>query len=207
MTKTTYQSDFRAKRNPLKIFLIAVLVLFLVALTAGAAWWWWSTRDIDPVVLSEPELVVASNKFEVVQAEPGTPEYQAGAKTIIFTEHELNGLLNHNTSLGDKLKIELATDAIHARIRAELPNDFPVMGGKKVNAKARFTVNTEAGNPAIILDDLTVWGVSLPNDWLASMKGQNLLGTISGDMSDNALARGIKDISIKNGELHIELNE
>lgn len=207
MTETTYQPAYRAKRSPLKIFLIVALVFFLLALVAGAAWWWWSTRPIDPVVLDKSELQTVEKKIQTAQAEPGTPEYQPGAKSIVFTEHELNGLLNHNTNLGDQVKIELATGAVHARIRTKIPADFPVMGGKKVNAKARFIVETEAGKPAIILDDLTVWGISLPNDWLAGMKGQNLLGTISGNSSENGFTRGIKDIAIKNGELRIELNE
>lgn len=208
MTESTYQSTaYQSKRSSLKIFLIIALVFIFVAVTAGAAFWWWSNRPIKPVVLDSAELQTIAKKIEIAQAEPGTPAYVPGEKSIKLTERELNGLLNRNTNMGEQVKIELAQDEIHARIRTEIDKDFPFIGGKTLKAKARFTVKTEDRKPSIVLEDFTVWGISLPNDWLANLKGQNLLGTIGGDMTDNAFARGIKEISIKSGELNIELNE
>ncbi|MGE9266997.1 MAG: hypothetical protein ACQKBY_02775 [Verrucomicrobiales bacterium] len=203
MNPTTYQD----KRSPVKLILIVALILLLVAISAGAAYWWWSNRPIEPTVLSAAELAQVEEKIEAAQATPESPAYEPGQKTIVLTEHELNGLLNHNTQLGDQVKIELAEDAVHARIRADLDPEIPVVGGRTLKAKARFIVKTETGQPAIILDDLTVWGISLPNDWLANLKGQNLLATVSGESAENGFARGIKEIAIHQGEIRIELNE
>ena len=45
-----------------------------------------------------------------------------------------------------------------------------------------------------MLDDLTVWGISLPNDWLGGLKGQDLLGQTVGSKGwDGFLMAYIRD--------------
>ena len=104
------------------------------------------------------------------------------------------------------MKFELATDAVHARLEADLDPDFPVVGGKRLKARARFIVKTEAGAPSLILDDLTVWGVSVPNDWVAQLKGKDILGEILGGGKGSKVA-GIEEMSVEPGQLKIRLKE
>ena len=132
------------------------------------------------------------------------PEYIPGSKEIILTERELNGLLNQNTNLGGKLNFTLGTGEIHARIETDMDQDLPVVGGKKLKARARFLVETMGGRPTIVLDDLTVWGASLPNDWLAGMKGKDLLQEIFPNASG---LKGIEEIRIERGQLVVRLAE
>jgi len=179
-----------------------VLILLLIAGVAGAYFWY--NRPIQPVELSKQETEAVQAKIGNVEAEPGEPEYIPGSKEIILTERELNGLLNQNTNLGGKLNFVLATDEIHARIETDMDEDLPVVGGKKLKAKARFLVKSFDGRPTLVLDDLTVWGASLPNDWLAGMKGKDLLKEIF----PNADAlRGIEELRIERGQLVIRLAE
>lgn len=179
-----------------------ILILLLVAGVAGAYFWY--NRPIKPVELSKQEVATVEAKIGDLEADPGEPEYVPGSKEIVLTERELNGLINQNTQLGGKLKLTLGTGEIHARIETDMEEGLPVVGGKKLKAKARFIVKSGNGRPSLVLDDLTVWGASLPNDWLGGMKGKDLLGEIFG--SGGGL-RGIEELRIERGRLVIRLAE
>lgn len=183
--------------------LITLAVVFLLVVSAGAAFYWWQNRPITPVVLDAGEQRALDQKVEAVQER----RYEPGTKVITLTEREINALFHHNTELGNKVRFELASNAVHARIRTELDEDIPIVGGRTLKAKARFLLTNTENAPALILDDLTVWGVSVPNAWLGDFKGQDLLTHIGLDMSNNRIAAGIKDIRVEHGKITIELAE
>lgn len=193
-----------------KSCLVPVLVGVIAVLVVAIGLIWWNNRAIKPVQLSAEEKAVVEAKVEALQVEapatPAEPTYEKGKKEIVLTDRELNGLLNEHTTLGDKLKFELGTDAINARLETDLDPDLPVVGGKKLKARARFIVKTEEGVPSLVLEDLTVWGVSLPNDWLAQLKGKDLLGEILGGGKGGKVA-GIEEMSVEPGQLKIRLKE
>lgn len=177
--------------------------LVILALVLGGVWWW-SNRPIQPVVLTPAEKSAVEAKVDAIQ-KPAEPKYEKGSKEIVLTERELNGLLNERTTLGQSVKFELATDAILARVETDLDPDLPVVGGKRLKARARFLVGGSPGHPSFILDDLTVWGISLPNDWLAGLKGRDLLGEVLG-ARDGKIA-GVEEFRIEPGKLIIRLAE
>ncbi|BCU76177.1 hypothetical protein [Luteolibacter sp. LG18] len=189
------------KRGCLVPILVSIIVVLLVVIGA----WWWVNRPIQPVQLSAQEKAAVEQKLEAVQA-PARPTYEKGAKEIILTERELNGLLNENTQLGNTLKFELVKGAVHARYETDLDKDLPVVGGKRLKARARFFVSNDQGQPHLVLDDLTVWGISLPNDWLGGLKGHDLLGDTVGQGRRGGLA-GVEDIQVEDGQIRIKLKE
>jgi hypothetical protein len=196
-----------------KSCLIPALVGVVTVLLVSIGLYFWFNRPIKPVQLSAEEKQVVQQKVEALQqvespapSAPAEPTYEKGKREIILTEKELNGLLNEHTTLGDQLKFELATDAVHARLETDLDPDMPVVGGKRLKARARFIVKTEAGAPSLILDDLTVWGVSVPNDWVAQLKGKDLLGEVLGGGKGGKVA-GIEEMSVEPGQLKIKLKE
>lgn len=190
------------KRKPSCLLVASIVLVLLVACVGG--FYLWYNRPIKPVELSAKETQALEQKIESIEAVPGEPQYERGTKEIVITERELNGLLAQNTDLGDKLSFTLATDEIHARLETDLDQDLPVLGGKKLKAKARFLVKTMEGRPSLVLDDLTVWGASLPNDWLGGMKGKDLLSEIFGGGGG---VRGIEELRIERGQLVIRLAE
>lgn len=182
------------------LFIVAVL-----ALIAGGVWWW-QNRPIDPVVLSPQEKQVVEQKVEAIQQEaPAEPTYEPGKREIELTQRELNGLLNEHTTLGDTVKFELATDAVHARVEMPLDKDVPVIGGSTLKAKARFLVREEENGVNLVIEDVTVWGVSMPNDWLGGLKGRNLLGEVIGGKGGKLA--GVNSIKVEPGKIRIELKE
>lgn len=201
-TAIEIQASPRAKSSRSKKALIVVGILALITiLIIGAVWW--MNRPIKPVILAAEEQRLLDTKVEALQERT----YEKGDKVLQLSEREINALFHHNTGLGDKLRFELANDAVHARVSTDFDQDLPFVGGKKLKARARFIIADENNAPAIILDDLTVWGLSIPNAWLAEMKGQNLLSNLGIDASKSQLGKGIESIKVSNGNLTIELAE
>lgn len=187
-----------------KSCLLKGLIVLGVLLLALGGFWWWHNRPIEPVVLTPQEKEIVAEKVESIQ-KTAEPEYEKGSREIVLTERELNGLLHENTALGRSVSLELATNAIHARIETDLDSKLPLLGGKHLKARARFLVSRDPGKAGLALDDVTVWGISLPNDWLGGMKGRDLLGEALGGRR-GGLA-GVEEVRIEPGRLTIRLKE
>jgi len=193
-----------------------VLLVLVALVLLGGGLWWWFTRPIQPVELTAQEKTVVEEKIAAIQhAEPAKPAaspassepvYERGKKEIVLTEREINGLLNANTDLGRTLSFQLGTDAVLARIETPLDPDLPIVGGRTFKARARFLVGESSGQPSFIIDDLTVWGISLPNEWLGGLKGRNLLGEILG-MGGTGNLPGVESFAVRPGQLTIKLAE
>ena len=132
--------------------------------------------------------------------------YVPGSKTLKLTEREINGLLNANTDLGKSVRLEFAQDAINAYIAVRIPDDFPVGGGRMFRARGRFRLSLGNGSqPYAILEDVTVFGLSLPKAWLGGIKGENLLGQAVGPR--NQFLKGIKSLRVERGALVLEVED
>ena len=139
--------------------------------------------------------------------EPDRP-YVPGSKVLKLTERELNGLLNANTDLGKSVRIELGRDAINAYLAVPIPEDFPVAGGKMFRARGRFRLSLgNGGAPYAILEDVTVFGLSLPKAWLAGLKGENLISKAVGERNGSPIIRGIKSLRVEPGALVLEVED
>ncbi len=190
---------------------ILIAIAAVVLLFGGL--WWWTNRPIQPVQLTAQEQTVVEAKIEAIQAakpataaSPAEPVYERGKKEIVLTERELNGLLNANTALGKTLSFQLGTDTVLARIETDLDPDLPLLGGKRLKARARFIVSESPGLPALIIDDLTIWGISLPNEWLGGLKGRNLLSEMLGTGPQGKFP-GVESFAVTPGKMTIKLAE
>jgi hypothetical protein len=194
-----------------------ILALILIIVGTVACTLWWIQRPIAPVVLSVPEKAVVEAKLHSIAG--GTPAalanspqqegeraYVPGSKVLKITERELNGLLNSNTDLGKTMSLELARDAVNAYVTVPIPSDFPIGGGRTFRARARFALSLgNGGAPYATIRDVTVFGLSLPKDWLAGLTGQNLLENIAGDRDGSPILRGFKSLRVEPGVLILEL--
>jgi hypothetical protein len=134
--------------------------------------------------------------------------YTPGSKALTLTERELNGLLNLNTELGNAVRLELERDAINAYLTVPIPKDFPIGGGKTFRARGRFRVSLDSGKSAYaVLEDVTVFGLSLPKAWLGGLKGENLIGQAIGERDGSPVLRGIKSLRVEPGALVLEVGD
>jgi hypothetical protein len=152
-----------------------------------------------PVPVSAPGI--DENKE---QAQP----YMPGSKVLKLTEREINGLLNANTDLGKSVRLEFTKDAVNAYVAVRIPEDFPIGGGKMFRARSRFRVSLgNGGAPYAIVEDVTVFGLSLPKAWLAGLKGENLLGQAMGEHNGSPIFQGIKSLRVEPGALVLEVED
>jgi hypothetical protein len=213
-----------------------LIALLLVIVATVVITLWWIQRPIKPVVLSAKEKAVVEQKLQHIgggnasapipnlQADSGAPSpvvatnaaanqgqdrlYVPGSKVLKLTEREINGLLNANTDLGQSVRLEFAEDAINAYVAVPIPKDFPIGGGKMFRARSRFRVSLDHGStPYAILEDVTVFGLSLPKAWLAGLKGENLLGKAMGERNGKPVLQGIKRLRVEPGALVLEVED
>jgi hypothetical protein len=134
--------------------------------------------------------------------------YVPGSKVLKLTERELNGLLNANTDLGKSVRLELAQDAINAYLAVPIPQDFPIGGGKMFRARGRFRLSLGTGGaPVAMLEDVTVFGLSLPKAWLGGIKGENLIGDAVGKRDGSPIIKGIKSLRVEPGALVLAVED
>jgi hypothetical protein len=151
-----------------------------------------------------PSVVVPGTGASREQERPYVP----GSKVLKLTEREINGLLNANTDLGNSVRLEFAKDAINAYVVVPIPQDFPIGGGKMFRARGRFRLSLgNGGAPFAILEDVTVFGLSLPKAWLGGLKGENLLGEAMGERHGSPILKGIKSLRIEPGALVLEVED
>jgi hypothetical protein len=61
--------------------------------------------------------------------------------------------------------------------------------------------------PYAVLEDVTVFGLSLPKEWLGGLKGENLLGEAVGEEHGKPILSGVKSLRIVPGAIVLEVNE
>jgi hypothetical protein len=213
-----------------------LIALLLVIVATVVITLWWIQRPIKPVVLSAQEKATVEEKLQRIgggnvppshhlQTQGGAPPpttttaaadanlgqgqpYTPGSKVFRLTEREINGLLNANTDLGKSVRLEFARDAVNAYVAVPIPKDFPVCGGTTFRARGRFRVSLgQDATPYAILDDVTVFGLSLPKAWLGGLKGENLIGEAVGERNGKPVLRGIKSLRIEPGALVLEVED
>ncbi len=208
-----------------------LLALLLIIVGTVALTIWWIQRPIKPVVLSPREKATVDAKLRRIEggpaagantgAKPGVPQtgsgiepevpqrfYVPGSKVLKLTEREVNGLLNANTDLGKSLRFEFDQDAVNAYLAVRIPDDFPIGGGRMFRARGRFRVSLgNGGKPYAILEDVTVFGISLPKAWLGGIKGENLISEAVTGNSQSPVLKGIKSLRVEPGALVLELED
>ena len=131
-----------------------------------------------------------------------------GSKVLRLTDREINGLLNANTDLGNSVRLEFATDAVNTYVAVRIPQDFPIGGGRMFRARGRFRVSLgNGGAPYAILEDVTVFGLSLPKAWLGGLKGENLISQAIGERNGSPILQGIKSLRVEPGALVLEVED
>ena len=122
-----------------------------------------------------------------------------------MTERVINGLLNKNTDLGNKVRLEFDKDAVNAYMAIPVPEDFPIGAGTTFRMRGRFRISIGGeGRPYAVLEDVTIFGLSLPKEWLGGIKGENLL---SDALGDGPVVQGIKSLKVEPGALILEVGD
>jgi hypothetical protein len=75
-------------------------------------------------------------------------------------------------------------------------------------ARANFGLSIgNGGVPYASLQDVTIYGLSLPKAWLGGIKGENLLADAVGKRNGSPILQGIKSLRVEPGALVLEVND
>lgn len=200
-----------------KALIVTGIVFGTATLTiAGTAWW--VKRNIyaspfTPVALSATEQSALDQKLEVLKqsgtAEAAPVDPEVAKRTLTITDREINAFLEQQ-GLGEQVKVSLHNGGGTATFLLPMSSDGVPGSGPTLRISVSLGAKMDQDKKfALSISDVSVGGVPLPNAWLGNMKGLNMLADapISDDPALKAFVAGIRDFSIRSGQLSVVLNE
>ncbi len=144
---------------------------------------------------------------------PAAPiEQPRDERTLVLSQRELNGILNHNTEFGQYVKIDLKPGYFDVTTIVPVPEDAPFLGGKTLRLSIDVNLKkAEGGNMVLAVRDVSILGVPLPAAWLEALginKGDNLLKELEAQSPFfERLFAGIEKVELAGGEMKVRLAE
>lgn len=218
------QSEARTGFSGAQVALIAIAVM---ALTIGATLWlariYLFPQPFKPVELSAPEREDLNRKLarispELVVPAPGEsdedwlraePYSEVGAdRRIALSERELNAVIARDPQLARRMALDLSSNLASARILVPVDPDLPVLGGRTLRVAAGLELKYSEGRPSVILRGISIMGIPVPSAWLGGFKNTDLVEQFGNDPGFwQALAAGVEDVRVTDGQLVIKLRE
>lgn len=202
-----------------KVILIVLGVIVVTGGIAAAAGAWWVKHTLypspmQPVTLTAQEQTVFDDKLAAFSAptaatQPAaTVDPELAKRTLIVTEREVNAYLAKQ-KLGESVEVNFGEGTVSSAIILTAPEDFPLVPGQKIRMRLTFGASLNPGQKlSFILDDVSLGGISLPNAWLADLKGVDLIAkNIESDPGLQRFLAGIQQLEVHNGQLKVLLNK
>lgn len=181
-------------------------------------------RPFKPVQLNAREEQVLERKLDRIDFQRADPPPPAGlrpadlepeayreegaARSIRFSERELNALLARNTDLAGNLAIDLSENLVSARLLLPMDEDFPVLGGKTLRVKTGVEFRYADGRPVVKLRGVMIMGIPLPGAWLGGLKNIDLVQEFYGDEGFwKSFADGVESLTVEDGAVTLALKE
>jgi hypothetical protein len=219
-TDSTLTSESKAKRYSgwQVAFFVLLGVVVTLLITSVFVYRLLFPRAFTPTELSAREQQALDAKIQLLDntaspsaATPLEPERyseDANQRTLRFTERELNSLVANDTDLAQRFAIDLSDNLASAKLLVPMPPDFPFLGGKTVQVNAGLQLSYANGQPQVVLQGVSVWGVPIPSAWLGGLKNVDLVQQFGGSQGFwRAFADGVESIEVNDGELQIKLKE
>lgn len=199
-----------------KVILIILGVILVTGGIAAATTAWWVKHTLypspmKPVSLTVKEQAEFDSKLQVLStpapaAVPQDPEL--AKRTLIITEREVNAYLAKQ-NLGESVQVTFGEGTVSTVIILTAPEDFPFLAGQKVRMRLTFGASLNPGQKlSFILNDVSLGGISLPNAWLADLKGVDLIAkNIETDPGLQRFLAGIQQFEVHEGSLRVLLNK
>lgn len=216
--------DARRRSSPLPWILVLLLTVLLVAAGLRIYYLMQAERET-AVMLSPAERETLDEKLAVLQeasvraaSETAAPEARTapGRETapapevydedperryLRFTERELNAAIARDPALAGRAAVRLSPERVSTSFVVDVPEDLPMLGGRRVRVQAGLQVTTEGDRVQARLLGVSVAGVPLPNAWLAGFKGRDLLE----GSALSALGAGIESVEVGDGWVAVRL--
>jgi hypothetical protein len=223
-------AESATERRGLRASHVVWIVLATILVTAAVTFWLVRTyiyaQDFTPVELNAEEQQTLNGKLRALGYDPGPEPATAAeetdqewlrpqaydetgaARSVSFSERELNAMVARNRDLAKKMALDLSDDLVSARILVPVDPDFPVLGGKTLRLAAGVEMAFRDARPVVVLRGVSVMGIPIPNAWLGGLKNIDLVSEF-GDQQGfwKQFAEGVDDIRVVEGRLQVSLKE
>jgi len=137
------------------------------------------------------------------------PYSESGAnREIRLTEREVNALLAKDAEMARHMAVDLSDDLLSVRLVVPVNKDMPLVGGKMLKLNFGLALSFSDGKPVVVMRGISVGGIPLPSAWWGDIKNTNLVEEYGGSGGFwDQFAKGVEDLKIKDGELHVTLKE
>tara|TARA_R110002096_G_scaffold403766_3_gene601327 strand:+ start:27352 stop:28137 length:786 start_codon:yes stop_codon:yes gene_type:complete len=162
----------------------------------------------------QPGFLVETNQVTLIQPN-GTavaPPDPADPRTLRLTEREINGMLNHNSNLGERVKVLFKPGYIDIQYVQPVDEQVALIGGKSLRLSLDLALQkSPGGSMDLTIRDVNIAGVPMPTAWLELAgipKGENLLAGLESEYEFfRQIVAGIEVLDISSGELRVRLAE
>jgi hypothetical protein len=137
------------------------------------------------------------------------PYTERGAnREIQLTEREVNGLLARDPEMAKRVAVDLSDDLVSVKLVVPVNNEMPLVGGKLLKLNFGLALSYADGKPVVAMRGISVGGIPLPSAWWGDIKNTNLVEEYGGSGGFwDQFAKGVKDLKVQDGELHVTLKE
>ena len=107
------------------------------------------------------------------------------------------------------MQVNFEEGAVSSVIILTAPENFPFVAGQKIRMRLTFGTSMNPGQKlSFTLNDVSLGGISLPNAWLADLKGVDLIAkNIESDPGLQRFLAGIQQFEVHEGALRVLLNK
>lgn len=214
----------RRRPSPLPWILVLLLAVLLIAAGLRIYYLMQVERETE-VALSPAERQTLNEKLAVlrdasVRAVPETSEPAArvapdpetalapevyeedpAQRSLRFTERELNAAIARDPALAGRAAVRLSPERVSANFLVDVPEDLPLLGGRRLRVQAGLRLTTEGDRVQARLLGVSLAGVPMPDAWLGGFKGRDLLE----DTALSALGAGIESVEVGDGWIKLQL--
>ena len=164
-----------------------------------------SWTDDKPVELNIPEVSEEKKKSadEKLKLLIESVDKSRGG-SYSFDADELNALIAEDPAFSGKAVFVIKGDEVKAKVSFPL-DMIPGFGGRYMNGDITLTPGMENGRPVVKVSDLVVNGKHPPEDFMKGIKKTNALEGSYKDPERAKVLERIKNITVENGEIKIEL--
>lgn len=211
---------------------ILVIGLAVLATALGAVWWmnqYVYATMFDPTRLGESEQQVLNAKMaQLLQttdaasssvSQPSTsttdlplepvPYAETDAnRHIQLTEREVNAVIATDSYMARRVAVDMADDLLSVQLVVPINHQMPLVGGKMLKLNFGLALSYLHGKPVVAMRGISLGGIPLPSAWWGDIKNTNLVEEFggSGGLWDQ-FSKGVKDMKIQDGQLHVILKE
>ncbi|WNM57867.1 hypothetical protein [Candidatus Nitrospira allomarina] len=229
-TETTQVVISRRKFSGKQVILF--IGLAVLATTLGVVWWmnqYVYATMFQPTRLAESEQQVLNAKMahllqtadvassSVSKPSPSTADLplepvpyseKDSIRQIQLTEREVNALIATDSYMARHVAVDMADDLVSVQLVVPINHEMPIVGGKMLKINFGLELSYTNGKPMVAMRGISLGGIPLPSAWWGDIKNTNLVEEFGGSGGFwDQFSKGVKDMKIQDGQLHVMLNE